>query len=72
VPKYRYEFPPRTAHFVEAPRPQAVVRYLKRRYPHNYDDVLATLVEIPRFPEFVVRLDETGRPVRRTDPPQPR
>ncbi len=66
MPKYRYEFPPRTAHFVEAPAPGAVVKYLKRRFPHNYDDVLATLVEVPRFPEFVVRLDASGRPVPRS------
>ncbi|RMG98249.1 MAG: hypothetical protein D6705_06510 [Deltaproteobacteria bacterium] len=67
MPKYRYEFPPREAHFVDAPTPGAVVRYLKRRYPHNYDDVLATLVEIPRFPDFVVHLDEKGHPRRRDD-----
>ncbi len=60
--KYRYEFPPLQAHFVEAPSAQAVIKFIKRTYPHNYDEVLGTLVEIPRWPEFWKVLDETGRP----------
>ncbi len=62
--KFRYEFPPRTAHFVQAPTSQAVVRYIRRTFPHNYDQVLATLVQIPRWPEFWKTLDARGRPQR--------
>jgi hypothetical protein len=65
--KYRYEFPPREAHFVEAPDPQAMIRYLKRTYPHNYDDVLPTLVEIPRWPPFWRTIDENGRVLPRVE-----
>lgn len=59
--KYRYEFPPMEPHFVEAPNPKAVIAYIKRTYPHNYDEVLPTMVEIPRWPEFWKVLDESGR-----------
>ena len=40
--KFRYEFPPMEPHFVEAPSPKAVVAFIKRTYPHNYDEVLPT------------------------------
>lgn len=59
--KYRYEFPVMEPHFVEAPTADAMVRYVKRTYPHNFDEVLPTLVEIPRWPEFWIVLDEAGR-----------
>jgi hypothetical protein len=59
--KYRYEFPLTEAHFVEAPDAQAILKFIKRTYPHNYDDVLPTLVEIPRWPEFWRTIDENGR-----------
>jgi hypothetical protein len=49
------------AHFLEAADPNAVVKYLKRTYPHNYDRVVATLVEIPGWPEFWKTLDDAGR-----------
>lgn len=60
--KYRYEFPPLEAHFVEAPTAQAVIKFIRRTYPHNHDEVLGTLVEIPRWPEFWKVIDESGRP----------
>lgn len=63
--KYRYEFPPLEPHFVEAPTPRSVVEYIKRTYPHNYDEVIGTLVEIPRWPEFWKTLDDRGRPLPR-------
>ena len=59
--KYRYEFPPMEPHFVEAPNPKSVIAYIKRTYPHNYDEVLPTMVEVPRWPEFWKVLDESGR-----------
>ncbi len=59
--KYRYEFPPLEPHFVEAPSPDAVLRFIKRAFPHNYDEVLPTLVEIPRWPDFWRTLDADGR-----------
>ena len=59
--KYRYEFPPREPHFVEAPSPKAVIAFIQRTYPHNFDEVLPTLVEIPRWPEFWKTLDQDGR-----------
>lgn len=59
--KFRYEFPPMEAHFVEARSPRAVVEFLKRTYPHNFDDVLPTMVEIPRWPAFWKTLDDDGR-----------
>lgn len=63
--KYRYEFPPLEPHFVEAPTPKSVITFLKRTYPHNYEEVLPTLVEIPRWPEFYKCLDEGGRALPR-------
>lgn len=59
--KYRYEFPPMEPHFVEAPSPKAVITFIQRTYPHNFDEVLPTLVEIPRWPEFWRTLDADGR-----------
>jgi hypothetical protein len=59
--KYRYEFPPTLPHFVEAPTPKAIVAFIKRTYPHNFDEVLPTLVEIPRWPEFWKTVDDNGR-----------
>jgi hypothetical protein len=50
--KFRYEYPPGEAHFLEAPSAEAAVRYIRRTYPHNTADVLPTLREIPRWPEF--------------------
>lgn len=63
--KFRYEFPPLEPHFVEAPSASAVVKYVQRTYPHNYDEVLPTLVEIPRWPDFWLVLDDRGREVPR-------
>jgi hypothetical protein len=65
VKKYRYEFPPLEPHFVEAPSSAAVIKFVKRTYPHNYDEVLPTLVEIPRWPEFWKVVDDRGRLVPR-------
>ena len=59
--KFRYEFPPFEAHFLEAPTPRAVVEFLKRTYPHNWEEVLPTLVEIPDWPRFWKTLDHDGR-----------
>lgn len=59
--KFRYEFPIMEPHFVQAPHGASVVAFVKRTYPHNYDEVLPTIVEIPRFPEFWRTLDEHGR-----------
>ncbi len=59
--KYRYEYPPGEAHFVEGPTPKAVLAYVRRTYPHNFDEVLPTLVEIPRWPMFWATLDADGR-----------
>ena len=64
--KFRYEYPPLAAHFLAAPDAQAAVKYVRRTYPHNYDDVLPTLVEIPQWPEFWKTVDASGRPL----PPQ--
>ena len=61
--KYRYEFPPLEPHFVQSPSAEAMVRYIKRIYPHNYDEVLPTLVQIPRWPKFWTILDASGRPL---------
>jgi len=63
--KFRYEYPPMEPHFVEAPAPKAVVAFIKRTYPHNYDEVLPTLVEIPMWPEFWKQLDDAGRVIPR-------
>ena len=59
--KYRYEFPPFEAHFVEAPHVSAAVSYIKTTFPHNFDDVLPTLVEIPEWPRTWKTLDQDGR-----------
>ncbi len=59
--KYRYEFPPLEPHFVEAPSADAVVRYVRRTYPHNFDEVLPTLAEIPQWPAFWTIVDTDGR-----------
>jgi len=59
--KYRYEYPLNEAHFVEAPTPKAVVAFIQRTYPHNFEAVLPTLVEVPRWPEFWKTLDDEGR-----------
>lgn len=61
--KFRYEFPPLEAHFVEAPHVDAVVQYIKRTYPHNFDSVLPTMVEIPDWPNFWKVVDDDGRVV---------
>ena len=67
--KYRYEFPPLEPHFVEAPTPRAVIAFIKRTFPHNFDEVLPTLVEVPCWPavspevawKFWKTLDDHGR-----------
>lgn len=58
--KFRYEYPPGEAHFLEAPTAEAAVRYIRRTYPHNAIDVLPTLREIPRWPEFWKTVDAQG------------
>lgn len=58
--KFRYEFPPLEAHFVEAPTPEAMVAFLKRTYPHNFDEVIPTMVEVPRWPDFWKVIDHDG------------
>lgn len=63
--KFRYEFPLMEPHFVQAPSGAAVVAFVKRIYPHNYDEVLPTIVEIPRWPEFFRTLDDRGRALPR-------
>ncbi len=64
--KFRYEFPPMEPHFVEASSPKSVIAYIRRTYPHNFDQVLPTLVEIPMWPEFWKVLDDQGRAIPRT------
>jgi hypothetical protein len=59
--KFRYEYPPLEARFIEAKTVRSVVDFIKRSYPHNFDDVLPTLVEIPDWPDFWKRVDEDGR-----------
>ena len=59
--KFRYEYPPLEAHYIEAPTVHAVTEFIQRTYPHNFDDILGTLVEIPRWPEFWKVLDLDGR-----------
>jgi hypothetical protein len=61
--KFRYEYPPLEARFIEAPSPEAVVEYIKRTYPHNFDDVLPTMVEISGWPRFWNVVDHDGRVV---------
>lgn len=58
--KFRYEYPPGEAHFLEAPSAEAAVLYLRRTYPHNPVEVLPTLREIPRWPEFWKTVDAQG------------
>jgi len=69
--KFRYEFPPMEPHFVEAPSIKAVIGYIKRTYPHNFDHVLPTMVEIPMWPEFWKQLDDRGRAIPRAQRPEP-
>ena len=64
--KFRYEYPPLEARFVEAKTVRAVVDFIKRSYPHNFDDILPTLVEIPDWPDFWKRVDEDGRVLPRS------
>jgi hypothetical protein len=64
--KFRYEYPIMEPHFIEAPTVKAVAAYIKRTYPHNYDQVLPTLVEIPDWPEFWKVLDLDGRAIPRS------
>jgi len=64
--KFRYEFPPLEAHFIEGATVRAVVEFIKRTYPHNFDDVLPTLVEIPDWPDFWKRVDDDGRVLPRS------
>jgi hypothetical protein len=66
--KYRYEFPPLEGRFVEAPSPRAVVEYIKRTYPHNWEEVLPTMVSIPddawqpdERPRYWKTLNQDGR-----------
>lgn len=58
--KFRYEFPATEARFLAAPSAEAAVLYLRRAYPHNLADVLPTLREIPRWPEFWKVVDPQG------------
>lgn len=58
--KFRYEFPPMEAHFFAAPSAEAAVLFLRRTYPHNTRDILSTLREIPRWPEFWKTVDHQG------------
>lgn len=58
--KFRYEYPRGEAHFLAAPSAEAAVRFLRRTYPHNPTDVLPTLREIPRWPEFWKTVDPQG------------
>jgi hypothetical protein len=66
VKKYRYEFPVMEAHFLEAPSVKAVIAFIKRTYPHNFEEVLPTLVEVPDWPEFWKVLDPSGRAIPRS------
>lgn len=67
MPKFRYEFPPMEAHFVEAPTAEAAVRFIRRTFPHNADAVLPTLRELPRWPEFWKVVDHQGLVLPRRD-----
>ncbi|MEZ4452340.1 MAG: hypothetical protein R3B09_22930 [Nannocystaceae bacterium] len=58
--KFRYEFPPTEARFLAAPSAEAAVLFLRRTFPHNLVDVLPTLREIPRWPEFWKTIDPQG------------
>lgn len=59
--KFRYEFPPLEPHWLEAPNPRAVIEFIKRTYPHNWDEVLPTLVEVSEWPRFWKTVDDDGR-----------
>ncbi len=59
--KFRYEYPPMEAHFISAPSADAVVKFIQRTYPHNFEQVLPTVVEIPDWPQFWRTLDASGR-----------
>jgi len=61
VKKFRYEFPPTEARYLAAPSAEAAVQYIRRAYPHNVVDVLPTLRELPRWPEFFKTVDPQGR-----------
>lgn len=65
--KFRYEYPPTEARFLEAPSAEAAVQYIRRTYPHNALDVLPTLRELARWPEFWKTVDAQGLVV----PPPP-
>ena len=49
------------AHYVEAPSVGSVVDFIKRTYPHNFDQVLPTMVEIGDWPKFWKTIDSEGR-----------
>jgi hypothetical protein len=72
VKKYRYEFPPTEARYLAAPSGEAAVQYIRRTYPHNVVDVLPTLRELPRWPEFFKTVDAQGRvlPPQFAEPPE--
>ena len=53
-------------HMDASPSAEAAVQYIRRTYPHNVVDVLPTLRELPRWPEFFKTVDPQGRPL----PPQ--
>ena len=59
--KYRYEFPATEAHYLAAPSAEAAVQFIRRTYPHNAVDVLPSLRELPRWPEFFKTIDAQGR-----------
>jgi hypothetical protein len=63
--KFRYEFPATEARFLAAPSAEAAVRYIRRSYPHNALDVLPTLRELARWPEFWKTVDDQGLTVPR-------
>jgi hypothetical protein len=58
--KFRYEYPLTEARFLEAPSAEAAVQYIRRTYPHNALDVLPTLRELARWPEFWKTVDAQG------------
>jgi hypothetical protein len=58
--KFRYEYPATEARFLAAPTAEAAVRYIRRAYPHNALDVLPTLRELARWPEFWRTVDDQG------------
>ena len=58
--KFRYEYPASEARVLAAPTAEAAVRYIRRTYPHNALDVLPTLRELARWPEFWRTVDDQG------------